>query len=81
MIITVIYYGQKKLNFTGLSMTQNNFMHQMKGTFSEDVPGQVFRLANYFFAVIRTIKYFGHSHYRQNRNQTNQEQTRQMAGA
>ena len=78
MIITVIYCDQKEPNFTRLSMTQDNVMHQIKGTFSEDVSGKVFRLANYFFAVIRTIKKFGHSHCLL---QTNQEQTRQMAGA
>ena len=61
MIITVIYCGQKEPDFTRFSMTQNNVMHQIKGTFSEDVSGKVFRLANYFFAVIRTIKKFGHS--------------------
>ena len=56
MIITVIYCGQKEPNFTRLSLTQDNVMHQIKGTFSEDVSGKVFRLA-----VIRTIKKFGHS--------------------
>ena len=82
MIITVIYCGQKEPNFTRLSMTQNNVMHQIKGTFSEDVSGKVFRLANYFFAVIRTIKNLDILiAYFVNTFQTNQEQTRQMAGA
>ena len=80
MIITVIYCGQKEPNFTRLSMTQNNVMHQIKGT--EDVSGKVFRLANYFFAVIRTIKNLDILiAYFVNTFQTNQEQTRQMAGA
>lgn len=82
MMITVIYCGQKEPNFTRFSMTQDNVMHQIKGTFSVDVSGKVFRLANYFFAVIRTIKNLDILiAYFVNTFQTNQEQTRQMAGA
>ena len=82
MIITVTYCGQKEPNFTRLSMTQNNVMHQIKGTFSEDVSGKVSDWRTIFLQSYELLK---------NLDillacsvgtfQTNQEQTRQMAGA
>ena len=82
MIITVIYCVQKEPNFTRFSMTQNNVMHQIKGTFSEDVSEKVSDWRTIFLQSYELLK---------NLDillacsvgtfQTNQEQTRQMAGA